>query len=297
MTARYAATLALVAVGLIACGRERPSHYAIAGITAAAARRADRAPRWPSEPNDFAAWSDQSWDAIAPPPPEGRIARLLARARGVPPPDGTSWRYLRRSSSRDDDIVADTTAPFSASSVLRIIFTTDMLKDHEPGVHFIGLPRPKEVYSGWWMKVSPNWVCAPGCGKITMLFGDDTNGPGVTYSNLADGRNGTNYVNVATTWPQTGYKFWEPNVTKTTIPRGEWFQVEWYIKWASGPGNEDGVVKWWVNGVLNGHYPNVAFPNTPGFIEYQYAPTLMYVPSVEQYMYIDHTYISTPPRP
>jgi hypothetical protein len=228
-------------------------------------------PLWPNEPVGFVPMSNQPWNQLT----------------------GNGWGYLRRTASKDATIVADASAPLSPSSVLRMVFTTDMQRDSEPSVHWIGLPRPTEVYSGWWMKVSPNWSCSPaGCGKITFLFPDGANGAGVTYSNLADNGDGSHYVNIATTWPSTGYRFWQPNVTKTVVAKNEWFRVEWYVKWASSPGATDGSIRWWVNGVLNGDYRTLPFPAIAGFIEYQHAATMQNVPPAEQYMYIDHTYVS-----
>jgi hypothetical protein len=227
---------------------------------------------WPNRPVGFATLSDQPWNAVT----------------------SNSWNYLRRTASKNADIVVDASVPFSPSNTLRIIFTPDMSRDTEPGVHWIGLPRSKEIYTGWWMKVSPNWSCSPaGCGKITFLFPDDANGAGVTYSNLA-GTNGSYYINIATTWPSTGYKFWEPNVTKTPIAGDQWARVEWYVKWESSPGAGDGIIRWWVNGTLNGDYRNVPFPAISGFLEFQHAPTLQNPPPAEQYMYIDHTHVGVP---
>jgi hypothetical protein len=228
---------------------------------------------WPNEPAGFTTRSDQPWDALT----------------------GNGWNYLRRTSSKDATIAVDNSAPFSPSNALRMVFTTDMSPDSEPSVHWIGLSRPREVYSGWWMKVSPNWSCSPaGCGKITFLFPDGANGAGVTYSNLANAGNGAHYVNITTTWPSTGYRFWEPNVTRTIVSKNEWFRVEWYVKWASAPGATDGIIRWWVNGVLNGDYRTLPFPGIAGFLEFQHAPTLQNPPPSEQYMYIDHTHVSTP---
>ena len=78
--------------------------------------------------------NDQSWDALT----------------------GNGWNYLRRTSAKDAEIVADPTAPFSPDRVLRIIFTPDMQRDSEPTVHWIRLPTVREVYAGWWIRLSPN---------------------------------------------------------------------------------------------------------------------------------------------
>ena len=287
MIVRPLAMVAVLALPIGACELAREQE--VVGVAAAASR-------WPHEPNRFVTLTDQPWDRIVMPTAASGVARLVAKAHAVlfdAPDQEGGWRYLRRSSSKDDEIVADATAPASPPGVLRITFTTDMQRDHEPSVHFVGLPRVAEVYSGWWMKLSPNWTCSPaGCGKITFLLPDSANA-GVIYSNLA-GRDGTHYVNVATTWPSTGYKFWPNNVTQTRVDDDRWYRVEWYVKWASAPDVADGIIRWWVDGELNGDHRSVPFPAVPGFLEFQHASTRQNPPPTEQYMYIDHTYVSVP---
>ena len=75
---------------------------------------------------------------------------------------------------------------------------------------------------------------------------------------------------------------------------GQWYRVEWYLKWESAPGRGDGVMKWWVNGVLNGDYRNVIYPSTCCFQQFEYAPTRQNPPLSEEYMFIDHTRVSAP---
>jgi hypothetical protein len=226
---------------------------------------------WPHEPSGLVTVTDQPWNQLT--------------------ADG--WGYLLRTASKPSDIISDSTAPLSPNSVMRMIFTPSMSRDTEPGVHWKSLGSlPTEVYAGWWMKTSSNWTCSPaGCGKISFFWPQESNGAGVTYSNLA-GDDGSYYINIATTWPSTGYRFWEPNVTKTMFTDGEWVRVEWYVKWASSPSANDGILRWWVNGVLNGDHTNVPFPSIRGFVEYQNAPTRQDPPPTEQYLYIDHNYIS-----
>jgi hypothetical protein len=204
---------------------------------------------------------------------------------------GNGWDYLRRSSSRDDDVVADATAPFSPPNVLRIVFTPDMVRDHEPSVHWMSLPAPREVYALWWIKLSPNWSPSPaGGGKMTFLHARD--GQGQAYSGLF-GSTAPHRVSINTEWAPYGQHIWDPNVETSAINYGEWYRVEWYSKWDSAPGAGDGVLRWWVNGVLNGSHSNVRFPATgAGFQQFEFAPTVQQPPAHEQYMYVDHTYVS-----
>ncbi len=234
---------------------------------------------WPNEPLGFTTSSNQPWDTIL----------------------SNGWNYLRRASSEDDDIVSDPSAPFSAPNVLRIHFTPDMGSNNEPSVHWIPLPGVQEIYTGWWIKLSANWQASPaGAGKMTFLF---TNGVGQVYTNLyhqggdpVNGWvNGPPYrVGVNTEWAPYGQNVLLPNATTTFINPGEWHRVEAYYRWETTPGvSGDGIIRWWVDGVLNGNFTNVHYPAS-SFIEYQYAPTLQNAPSTTQYMYIDHTVVSKP---
>jgi hypothetical protein len=285
MTLRALALLIAIAPIAGACAQAR--EHAL-GVAAAASQ-------WPNEPKQFSTLTDQPWDRIVMPSAPSGVGRLVSKARSLLMPVGeeTDWRYLRRSSSKDDDIVTDSGAPESPPNALRIVFTTDMQRDHEPSVHFVSLPKVSEVYAGWWMKLSADWTCSPaGCGKISFLLPDAGNA-GVIYTNLA-GVDHSHYVNVATTWPSTGYKFWTNNVTQTRVDDDRWYRVEWYVKWASTPDHADGTIRWWVNGELNGDHRDVPFPAIPGFLEFQHAPTRQNPPPTEQYLYIDHTYVSVP---
>jgi hypothetical protein len=202
------------------------------------------------------------------------------------------WGYLRRASSKDDEIMTDTTAPRSPPDVLRIIFPPDMSGDSQPSVHWISLPRSREVYTGWWMKFSPNWTASPaGGGKLTFLHAAP-DGQGQVYSGIF-GAIAPHHISVNTEWAPYGQKIWAPNVATTPIYYDRWYAVDWYVKWESFPGAGNGILRWWVNGVLNGNHSNVIFPaNGTGFQQFEFAPTRQDPPRTEQYLYVDHTYVS-----
>ncbi len=237
---------------------------------------------WPNEPAGFRMISDQPWDAML----------------------GTGWSYLRRTSTKDDGIVADLTAPFSLSNVLRIVFTAGCCVDAEPSVHWMTMATVREIYTGWWMKLSPNWQPNPaGGGKITFLW--TNNSTGQVYTNLyhpcaypescgPDVQGPPYKIGANTEWGPYGQKIWYPNVTTTWVNPGEWHRIEFYYRWETTPGSSgDGIIRWWVDGVLNGNYTNVHYPNAAGFSQFDFEPTKQSVSS-EQYMYIDHTYVSVP---
>lgn len=200
------------------------------------------------------------------------------------------WDYLRRTSSRDSTIIVDPTAPASPPHVLQIAFTPDMRRDTEPVVHWLGLPsRPAEISVTWAMKLSRNWSTSPaGGGKIAFLWAPD--GQGQVYINIG-GSTPPHRINVNTEWAPYGQRIWEPNMTSTPINYDQWHRIEWYARWGSAPGAEDGIVRWSVDGVVNGDHRNVKFPGCC-FQQFEFAPTRQLSPRSEEYMYIDHTRVS-----
>ena len=78
----------------------------------------------------------------------------------------------------------------------------------------------------------------------------------------------------------------------TGINPGEWHKIEVYYRWGTS-GN--GVIRWWVDGVLNGDYSNVSFPTSgTNFSQFEFAPTVQFAGSQDRYMYVDHTHVSIP---
>jgi hypothetical protein len=233
---------------------------------------------WPNEPSwaQVGQVNDQPWDALT----------------------GNGWNWLRRASSQDPNIVADATAPLSPPNVLQMVFTPDMGYGNEPSVHWIELPWVEEIYTGWWIKLSPNWTCSLNewCTHVTYLFAQDRVGQVYTaYYHPSEDQAGPPYrIGANTEWAPYFTHPWYPNVTTTWVYPGEWHRIEFYYKWETMPGvSGDGIIRWWVDGVLNGDYTNVHYPSERGFQEFQHAPTFG-TPPAKQYMFVDHTHVSFP---
>jgi len=205
---------------------------------------------------------------------------------------GDGWSYQRRTGSKDDDTVSDSAAPFVPPTALRIIFTPDMQPDSEPGVHWLMLPDKKELLAEWWMKLSANWTPSPaGGGKISFLHAGPF-GNGQVYSGVFGSR-APHHISVNTEWKPYGQKIWEPNTSSTPIFYDRWYRIQWYVRWATAPGAADGIMRWSVDGVLNGNYLGVVFPSAGiGFRQFEFAPTLQNPPPAEQYMFIGPTFVS-----
>jgi hypothetical protein len=235
-------------------------------------------PEWPGQPplqdlQGLHSFNDQPWNAMG----TWRV------------PD-RNWYYARRTSSKDDEICAESATQGTGAKALRIVFTQDMAPNSEPSVHWIMLPEVRSVYAAWWVKLSANWSPSPaGGGKVTFLHTPT----GQVYTGFF-GSSAPHHLSVNTEWAPYGQKIWDPNVATTPLQYNQWYRIEWYLQWASAPQVADGIMRWWVNGVLNGNYTNVSYPNDAGFTQFEFAPTLQNPPPAEQYMYIGHTYIRTP---
>jgi len=88
-----------------------------------------------------------------------------------------------------------------------------------------------------------------------------------------------------------------PNVGNgQTVPSGNWFKLEVYIKGSTSPTSRDGIVRWWVNGALAGNYTNVNYASS-GLNEWIWSETwdgtVNPVPSVDWSHYLDQLHIST----
>ena len=63
-------------------------------------------------------------------------------------------------------------------------------------------------------------------------------------------------------------------------------------------GGSDGIVRWWLDGVLQGTYTDVRFPDDDGFEEFQIAPIWGGVGGPNKtetdFFWFDHVHVSTP---
>ena len=88
-----------------------------------------------------------------------------------------------------------------------------------------------------------------------------------------------------------------PNTDPGTLRVGQWFKLECYMKKSTTATSRDGIVRWWINGVLVGNYTNLNV--SPLRInEWVWSETwdgyVKPLPSVDWSHYLDHLYISIP---
>jgi hypothetical protein len=224
-------------------------------------------PDWPGEPAGLVALTDQPWTAL----------------------NAAGWN---RRQSAADRVVDDPSAPRPPPTVLEYIYPAGFAGGAAPATHYFGLGHRKELFVGLLWKASSPWQGhASGVNKIQILYAGSADVAMVMY-----GAPGGPYdVRVLPQWPEHDGTWLTPNVAQTTPSLGQWHRLEWYLKYESGAGAADGVIRWWLDGALAGDYTKVRYPRDAGFVEYQMSPTWGGVGDVKRetdYYRFNRTYIS-----
>ena len=230
------------------------------------------ASRWTGEPAGFVTATDQPWDAIVDP----------------------SWR---RRSSAHDRIIQDSSAPLSPAGVLEYVYPAGFAGGTAPATHYFPLGNAREVFIGLQWKASEDWHGhATGVNKIHFVY---LAGGGDVAMVMHGSDSGPYELRVLPQWREHTRSWLTSNVAQRPVRPGTWHRIEWHLKYESRPGAADGVIRWWLDGVLTGSYTDVRFPDDAGFAEYQMSPTWGGVGDVKRhgdYYRFDHTYISMPAR-
>ncbi len=66
--------------------------------------------------------------------------------------------------------------------------------------------------------------------------------------------------------------FLRPNMATVPVVLGQWHFIEWQMEYNTSTNPANGIVRWWMDGLLIGQYMDVLFP-TAKMGEYQISPT------------------------
>lgn len=194
----------------------------------------------------------------------------------------------------------DGTAPISAPGVVKsAIYAGNSSGGMQIG---IGFPQThRELFMGLMWRTNPEFYGRIVHDKMFFLRGPQTNAyfgmracPGCTSRQLGWGFNAANADNSHTCGDSGLWCY--PNVGSPAITIGQWTKIEVYLKSSTTMTSRDGIVRWWINGVLAGNYTNVN--HAPyGLNDWTWSETwdgyVNPVPSVEWAHYIDHLHVST----
>ena len=223
---------------------------------------------WPNEPAALSGRSDQPFDQLA----------------GL----GWDWPAIVPGVVR---IVDDPSAPLSPPHVLRFDYRPGFSGGGAPGLVDYPHSGSPEVYAGFWWKPSEPWQNHPS--NVNKLAFWQT----ATWGSSADIQmyGPAPYQLHVVTQFRSGTARLQPNINQTAVTLGTWHRIEWHLKYASSAG-ADGLVEWWLDGVLQGRYTNLRTPGDQGFTVFQFSPTWGGVGGTknqDDYFLFDHVRIST----
>jgi len=228
------AATAILAVLLASC------HSAAAPTPAVRAGAA-----WPAEPAGLTLLTDHVWTALS----------------------GDGWK---RRDSNYDRIVDDPTAPEPGRKALEYLYPSGFAGGAAPATHFYPVSTRKEIFVGLEFEASQPWQGHVSLvNKIQFLLTSNADVMMAMYGPPA----GPFELRAIPQWRENGDAWLLPNAANPPVALGHWHRIEWYVKYATASGAHDGIVRWWMDGVLVGDHADVAFPDDSGFVEYQISPT------------------------
>lgn len=196
---------------------------------------------------------------------------------------------------------SDLKAPVSPPGVLR----STLNANHSDGGMQLGWTSQqllKEMYVGIIWRNNPEWSCLALADKMWFIRGPNTAGffgldctPEDTSGSIIFGHNSKNLDNSHTCAADLGLVCY-PNVADVKIKFGNWTKLESYIKISTTATSRDGIVRWWVNGILVGNYTNINYEQD-GLNEWIWTETWgalepRFQKNVDLSHYIDHLHIS-----
>lgn len=178
-------------------------------------------------------------------------------------------------------------APYSPNGVFYNFMAAGASSGNGYGLAYQGSRNMKDIYAGFYWKMNADFEGYVTANKLFFLrdFGNsdpacNTNGVWTVAGNDGiDARNfpftmvfshntggGVNNSHACPADPALGLVCF-PNVSNTPIKKDQWYLVEAYVKASTcgnGPncppgGSRDGIVRWWIDGVLQGDYTNMNY--------------------------------------
>jgi len=205
------------------------------------------------------------------------------------------------SSSR---IGSDSSAPISASNTVQ----STIYAGNSSGGMQLNYVTPQvhnEMYVGMMWRTNPQFFGRTVVNKMWFMRGPTTNhffgmngcpGQGQSTCYIEFGHNTGTLDNSHACAEQLGLVC-HANVGNATVQRGVWTKLEAYMKKSTTATSRDGIVRWWINGVLVGNYTNLNV-SPLGINEWVWSETwdgyVNPLPSVDWSHYLDHLHIAIP---
>ena len=165
--------------------------------------------------------------------------------------------------------MSDGSAPLSPSNVFKSAISAGASTGGSQ-LNYVTAQTYREMYVGLKWRTNPEFFGRQVANKMFFMRGPASNGffglmGGPGGGNAAGspfflffGHNSGNVNNEHTCGGGAGGFTCFPNAgSGRTVPTGNWFTIEAYMKSSTTNTSRDGIVRWWVNGVLAGNYTNM----------------------------------------
>lgn len=188
----------------------------------------------------------------------------------------------------------DPSAPVSPTGVWELLFPSGYEAGGAPGerVYTFQTPRPTRIFIGMWWRTSDPWQYQSVGDKLFYVFDEPAGGNSGGLYLLQQG--GPPHNLTITT--QNGAENRNlPTVAQTPVTVGAWHRIELYLSWSP---TGTGVVRLWLDGVLQTDVSNVRWQNGAGFERLSITPVWGGIGGTKQrddYFYYDHVYVSRAP--
>jgi hypothetical protein len=203
------------------------------------------------------------------------------------------------------NVVTDNSAQGSPNSVVQYTYQQGFVGGIAAAKHYMPLGNSlKELFVGYWWKPSAAWqghisngnkinflMAANRANLVIEMYGPPSGPFGLSVYLPFFTSNG-HLPNSYGDNPGTRHLF--GNNVKVQL--GTWHRVELYVKHSTTPTSRDGIIRWWMDGVLCGNYTTVNYSPDP-WVEFQFSPTWGGVGDVKSktdYFWYDHVHISAP---
>ena len=263
--------------------------------------------KWPNEPKGFVTLTD--WDMTASPnglysdepipgAPDGWKINYNTPPGTIfgpnmgPEFNGTPAGWLVSSDEQN--------APCSPTKCYDFVYPKGMRLGTAPAtVYTAETWYHEELYIAYWSRISDPFDYSTNGQKMVFVFNGNSNGQIFTHINPAD-----KTVCVMPEYPDPppigpAYHTRTPNCKPEDLrlfTPGVWHLLEWHMKMPKTNDPANCILKWWMDGVLQGDYNDVW--NSESFSELKISPTFGGNGNVykteEDHWIVDHFYVSVP---
>ncbi len=200
--------------------------------------------------------------------------------------------------------VSDGTAPVSPSGAVKALLPAYA---GQGGMQLVyTAPQTnREMFVGFTWRTNPQFQGRIVINKLFFIMGPGVQGffgmfspPGSRTMQMSWSHNSQGIDNSHTCALDLGLSC-NPNVGPSLVTIGQWTKVEAYLKASTTATSRDGILRWWINGVLSGNYTNINYAQN-GLNAWQWnntwdgAQDMGVSNTVDWEHWLDHVHISIP---